>query len=309
MACFVAQFQMIGPWKYMMLSIMTWWSWSAFRTFMALLSGSTNKGMSKLQHQQLTIFITWGFNSCILSYSMMKTLTFFVSFSIPFLQIHLEPVKVMKLQTLYLTQWYLLMQRGLLNTGGPTILQFPESEYVYLYLAPSWVPDAGSYFKLSSINVSLGNIYFKFCTLAVLYAWFASSTLFSPLPTNISQSMKFTLQQVFFWKCLWLYSFFYTSNECLLILEFLILMNHLTLFWHSNWPKCWAFRILYYYYPTMFFCILSLTTQGYNFEIFCYVFFMSWWDICCWLYMFVSFFLLLWQIPNSSLVWCLQGEV
>jgi hypothetical protein len=98
MACFVAQFQMIGPWKYMMLSIMTWWSWSAFRTFMALLSGSTNKGMSKLQHQQLTIFITWGFNSCILSYSMMKTLTFFVSFSIPFLQIHLEPVKVMKLQ-------------------------------------------------------------------------------------------------------------------------------------------------------------------------------------------------------------------
>jgi len=355
MACFVAQFQMIGPWKYMMLSIMTWWSWSAFRTFMALLSGSTNKGMSKLQHQQLTIFITWGFNSCILSYSMMKTLTFFVSFSIPFLQIHLEPVKVMKLQTLYLTQWYLLMQRGLLNTGGPTILQFPESEYVHLYLAPSWVPDAGSYFKLSSINVSLGNIYFKFCTLAVLYAWFASSTLFSPLPTNISlgniyfklssinvslgniyfkfctlavlyawfasstlfsplptnisQSMKFTLQQVFFWKCLWLYSFFYTSNECLLILGFLILMNHLTLFWHSNWPKCWAFRILYYYYPTMFFCILSLTTQGYNFEIFCYVFFMSWWDICCWLYMFVSFFLLLWQIPNSSLVWCLQGEV
>ena len=205
MACFVAQFQMIGPWKYMMLSIMTWWSWSAFRTFMALLSGSTNKGMSKLQHQQLTIFITWGFNSCILSYSMMKTLTFFVSFSIPFLQIHLEPVKVMKLQTLYLTQWYLLMQRGLLNTGGPTILQFPESEYVHLYLAPSWVPDAGSYFKLSSINVSLGNIYFKFCTLAVIYAWFASSTLFSPLPTNISQIMKFTLQQVFFWKCLWLY--------------------------------------------------------------------------------------------------------
>jgi hypothetical protein len=205
------------------------------------------------------------------------------------------------------------MQRGLLNTGGPTILQFPESEYVHLYLAPSWVPDAGSYFKLSSINVSLGNIYFKFCTLAVIYAWFASSTLFSPLPTNISQSMKFTLQQVFFWKCLWLYSFFYTSNECLLILEFLILMNHLTLFWHSNWPKCWALRILYYYYPTMFFCILSLTTQGYNFEIFCYVFFMSWWDICCWLYMFVSFFLLLWQIPNSSRLvlagWSLDWKV
>jgi len=145
------------------------------------------------------------------------------------------------------------MQRGLLNTGGPTILQFPESEYVHLYLAPSWVPDAGSYFKLSSINVSLGNIYFKFCTLAVIYAWFASSTLFSPLPTNISQSMKFTLQQVFFWKCLWLYRQF--------------LLHIKWMFVNPGVPNI---------------------DESPN---------------------FVSFFLLLWQIPNSSLIWCLQGEV
>jgi hypothetical protein len=56
----------------------------------------------------------------------------FLLFFIAFLQIHLEPVKVMKYNPVFDTV-ISVDAKGLIEYWSPTTLKFPESEYVHLY--------------------------------------------------------------------------------------------------------------------------------------------------------------------------------